>query len=101
MTTRIALAVAGLFLVALSAHGQGLRMVAKVGTHGCESRDFMEKFQDAIFDNDRQTMAIAVMAMMVANDCVEVAEGDEVIVLNTELFGGILKFRKPGYLGNY
>ena len=101
MTARIALAAAGLFLFVLSVHGQRLRMVAKIGTHGCESRDFMLKFHDAIFDNDKQAISIAVMAMVAANTCVEVAEGEEVIVLDTEWFGGMLKFRKPGYLGSY
>lgn len=98
---RFILAITAVAVLSPGAGGQRLRMKAKLDTYACESRDFMIKFKDALFDGDRQAAYVAVSAMGVADDFVEVLEGDQVISMGAELFAGLLKLRKPGYLGTH
>ena len=95
------LAISAVAVLIPSASGQRLRMKAKLDTYGCESRDFMLKFKDALLDGDRQAAYVATVSMGVASDCVEVLEGNQVVSQGVELLAGLLKFRKPGYLGTY
>ena len=102
---RLSALAAMLLSLPLAAQAQMPQRQAKIYTHACEDRAFIEKYKDALVAYDKQAIMIAVTAMEMASepggDCIRIKEGESVEVLKSELFAGILTVRKRGRLGRY
>ena len=75
---------------------------AKLDTHACNDKEFMEDFANALVDSDEEAIRMALVAMTIAtDDCVEIPKGQRVSVTDVGFFDPIHEVRIRGRLGRY
>jgi len=90
-----------LLILASPLAAQSSRRVADDHRFGCKSEDYMHKLIGYAVDKDLEAFKQGLATGLLLGECTLFKKGEEVFVVDTKIFSGLVKVRRKGKIEEY
>jgi hypothetical protein len=96
----IGIAFLGFLMIAGTAYAEG-KEISSDSYFGCTNRDYFEKLIGYAVEKDMGAFKQGLGAGMLAGQCTMFKAGEEVFIVDTAIFSGLVKVRRHGSMAEY